>query len=980
MKRFCILLAVLLIPASYPLRAQPEAYNHPELEWYTIRTKHFQIHYHKGAERTAAEIARIAEKIYGPITDLYKVDDPGPFHFIVRDHDDYSNGVTYPYDEKIEIWASPMDFDLRGTHPWLWNVVTHEFTHLISLKKAKRFGSRIPGLFLQYMGYEKEKRPDVLYGFPNRIVSVPFAGMVIPHWFSEGIAQFQAPDEAYDFWDSHRDMILRMAVLNDRMLSYNDMCVFGHNSLGNEMVYNSGFSLVNYIAKFYGYSNLLMLVRAMDTPFRQSFSGAVRAVLGKSDRQLYKEWKSFLKETYLEGTREIRPHLVEGRLIEKKGFGNFYPVWSPNGRYVAYLSNQGEDYLGRYVLILYDTKKQKKKTLRSGVTGSIDFSPDGKEIVYAKRVRANRYGSKYLDLYIYNIPRKKEKRLTKGARARNPAWSPDGRKIACIIQYDGTDNIALVDLKKRRVDYLTQFSSGEQIFHLDWSPDGRYLVFDISVARHGRDLALFDIKRKKWRYLLRNAGDTRHPVFGSSSRTIYFSWDKTGIFNIYRMNLKTQKAVPLTTVLGGAFMPHYHKKGGLVFSLYTEDGYKISVLNKPAPQPERQYRARIHLPRTEAVANIPDPKSGNNGSGKGAVPYRQVYGPVNFLPRLLIDYGTVKLGTYVYSSEILNKYSFVAGFAMNRQWDMDIYALVEYRQFYPTFFLEIYDQVRHTEVGEDKFRYNLMEVDVGAQIQWNDANRFRIMYVLSRYAGRITTKVSGQEIKFGYTYLIGSRGSLEWTHTAVRPSVHRDISPDGGRQIFLRYDYQYNKFLDGFTVNSTYGTIQEVYKPYRYHQVSLDWREYLGLPWRHTLTWHAQAGYIDRKIDSFFNFFAGGLVGLKGYPFYSIEGRKLLNLSLIYRFPLWKDIGFQFGPFHLDKLYAGLYYQAGDAWNEGNLQWKKMKKDAGVQLRMDLFMFYSFPVRMFFDAAYGFNTFMNRGQIYGKEWRFYFGFAFGYLD
>jgi hypothetical protein len=43
----------------------------PELEWYTIETDHFYIHYHKGTERTAAAVAKIAEEIYGPVTSLY---------------------------------------------------------------------------------------------------------------------------------------------------------------------------------------------------------------------------------------------------------------------------------------------------------------------------------------------------------------------------------------------------------------------------------------------------------------------------------------------------------------------------------------------------------------------------------------------------------------------------------------------------------------------------------------------------------------------------------------------------------------------------------------------------------------------------------------------------------------------------------------------------------------------------------------------
>ena len=46
-------------------------YNHPELDWKTIETEHFLIHFHKETKRSANEAAVIAEKIYRPITSFY---------------------------------------------------------------------------------------------------------------------------------------------------------------------------------------------------------------------------------------------------------------------------------------------------------------------------------------------------------------------------------------------------------------------------------------------------------------------------------------------------------------------------------------------------------------------------------------------------------------------------------------------------------------------------------------------------------------------------------------------------------------------------------------------------------------------------------------------------------------------------------------------------------------------------------------------
>ncbi|HHM24122.1 MAG TPA: hypothetical protein ENJ23_03695, partial [Bacteroidetes bacterium] len=843
-------------------------------------------------------------------------------------------------------------------------------------------GDKIPGLFVQYISYEKEKRPDVLYGFPNRIVSVPIAGEVLPPWFAEGVAQFQAPDEAYDFWDTHRDMILRMAVLKDKMLSYREMCSFGHTSLGNEMVYNSGFSLVTYIAKFYGYSSLERLASSMSSPVRLSFGQAVRAALGKSDTELYREWKSFLMRAYREGTAEIRKNTVRGELLERKGFGNFYPRWSPDGKKVAYVTNQGEDFLGLSALVIRDLGTGKLKVIRGGVASAFDFSPDGRFLVYARKKRANIYGSRFFDLFTYDLKRKKERRLTHGARARNPAWSPDGKKIVCVIGRDGTDNLAVYDLKEKTLTQITHFKNGEQIFRPDWSPGGHAIVFDLSTG-HNRDLALIDARGRKLVYLIKDRGDARNPVFGPDGRSVYFSWDDTGIFNIYRLDLKTKDTEQLTNVLGGAFMPDFHSQAGLVYSLYTEDGYKIARLERPAPVKPARYLALRLIPRTSPVVPEDTGAEGTDGRGIASIkarPYRFTYGPLNVMPRVLFDYGTTKLGFYLYSSEVLEKYSIFGGFAMNRMWDMDIYGAVEYRQFFPTFFVEVYNQVRHTESEGDKYRYNLLETDTGLDFKLSDSDNLRTFFVYSRYAGRITTTVAGQQVKFGYTYMLGSDFAFQWTHQSIHPSRTMEINPRGGRRILLRYDRQHNKFLKGFTVNSKYGTIQEVYDPYRYNQVTLEWREYVGLPWGHALELRLNSGYIDRKVDSFFNFFAGGLIGLKGYPFYSIEGRKLLTGTAQYRFKISNNLDIALPTLKLDKLYAGVFVDYGNAWNSGEPVWQEFKTDVGLQLRMDTFMFYNFPTRIFFDAAYGLDEVTNRGQLYGKEWRFYFGFAFGYMD
>jgi len=134
----------------------------PEYEWFTIETEHVFVHFHAEAERTAKVVAKIGEEVWNPITSLYKYE-PDKVHYVIKDVDDYSNGATFFFDNKIEIWASALEFDLRGTHNWLRNVISHEFTHMVQIQGAMKLGRSVPAVYLQLLNHEDARRPDILF-------------------------------------------------------------------------------------------------------------------------------------------------------------------------------------------------------------------------------------------------------------------------------------------------------------------------------------------------------------------------------------------------------------------------------------------------------------------------------------------------------------------------------------------------------------------------------------------------------------------------------------------------------------------------------------------------------------------------------------------------------------------------------------------------------------------------------------------------
>ncbi|MBC7187423.1 MAG: PD40 domain-containing protein [Calditrichaeota bacterium] len=972
--------------------AQEAEYNHPELSWYTLETAHFAVHFHEGTERTAREVARIAEQIYGPVTELYGYRPDGKVHFIIKDYDDNSNGAAYYYDNKVEIWAPPMDFELRGTHDWLPNVVTHEFCHLISLGAARKITRRVPAFYLQAIGREDERRPDVVLGFPDRIVSYPLPMTIVPMWFAEGMAQHQLSSLRHDTWDAHRDMVLRTAVISGNLLSLDAMGVFGNNSLGNERVYNQGYSLVRYIVERFGEEVLSRLCAVLRQPFQFTMNGAVQRVLGMSEKQLYAEWVSWLKERYEEQLAPVRQNRAEGELLVKEGISNVSPAWAPDGQRFAYVGTGDRDYLSQTTLFVYDRTTAAQRGIARGVQGQLSWSPEGTRLVYARR-RVCAHGSRLFDLHVYDLSRKRETRLTNALRARDPDWSPDGELLACVVSRDGTDNLCTLRADGTGLRYLTTNKDGETIYGPRWSPDGRSLVFAQGKA-HGRSIVLMEVASGSMRVLI-DEGEARDPHFSPDGQWVYFSWVRTGIFNIYRVDVAGTIIEQLTNVEGGAFMPDVNDAGELLYSSFRADGYKVALQELSSRPPV----AAFPLPwlRSEGSNSSPPISAASppdSSRAPSARPYRMAYSQLAFLPRIMLDYGRLKVGSYFYSSDMVDRYSLLGGFGVNLARDFDAFAIFEYRRFAPTLFLELYAFSLHMDErieileGEPllpvKLRFDVLEAEIGCRYWLFDALLVRPVFSHAQYTSKIADFYFQNKRWWSpaNTYFIGNRVGVDCEVDLVRRAVASEIAPAAGRKIRFMYRYEFNKFFEDFSTDNPYGTVQEMYTPYNYNSVQLDWQEYLRVPVsRHALGLRLRAGYIDRPVDSFFNFFAGGLDGMRGYSYYSIEGRKMLVATLNYRFPLWRTIKRKVLQVTMDKLYAGAFADWGNAFN-GRLEPKEFKRDVGVELRLEAFSFYGYPTRLWLSAAYGLDGFTNAstGLRHGQQWRYHFGLAFAFWE
>ncbi len=1036
---FRVHLFVLLFISTQLSLSQENHYNHGELNWRTIETKHFFVHFHNGAERTANVIANIAEDIYGPVTSLYQHEPEHKVSFVIKDYDDYSNGAAYFYDNKIEIWAPSLDFVLRGTHNWLRNVVTHEFAHIVQIQTSMKFGRRFPGFYLQWLNYEEERRQDVLYGYPNTVVSYPISGFVIPSWFAEGVAQYNRPELSYDHWDSHRDMILRSYVLDGRMLTWSEMSVFGKTSLGNESSYNAGFALTKYISETYGMDAIPKIAKNISRINNITIDQAIELTIGKNGQTLYSEWKDTLVARYNRQTSQIKNNLVEGRniilddqenIIPGPGFANLNPSFAPDGKRIAYTSNKETDYFRTSSLFVVDVQTKKEEEITGGVASQLSWSPDGKKLYYTKHSHKNPNGSELSDIYVYEIEGEKETRLTYGRRAISASISPDGSTLAFTFEHDGTMNIGTTDSIGGNYRQLTGYANGEQTYHPQWSPDGAAIVFGYSI-KDGQDIARVSRDSGSVEYLVPGNDDARDPVYSSDGSSIIFSSDRTGIFNLYKLEQSNDTITQLTNVLGGAFTPTVNGNGSVVYAGYTSEGYKLKMLDELRSEDfsNDSYVYTRPVPKTDVDPTLPHDHfdftalrnyDDTDLPGKETRMYRNIFSSVAVIPFLRIDnYNTkssgidfLKPGFYFISSDMLEKFNMFGGAAINHIFERDLFLIFEYRDrivgfhqlgWYPTFSFEVYNVsrkrtnekltiVEQFEESTADVTYSLFEFDIFLkQHILGPSDLLTLGFTYSQYSSALSSflvKSSALLVPASSeVYFKGKNLSLQYSFFGVQPSRTMEINPVG-MSFSLRLDNEYADFVsEDSTGASEFEATETGIKlklvPYTIRRAELRFTQHYHLPfWKHTLSFTLRGGTVfGGEVPDFFDFYAGGLVGMKGYPFYSISGNEIAALNIAYRYPIWENIDLRIFQLYFDRLYGEFHADIGNAWS-GLPDIKDFKQDVGFELRLEAFSWYAYPTRIFFNGTYGLDSFTyNRRNVsatYGKEWRFYFGVLFGF--
>ncbi|MCH8032044.1 MAG: PD40 domain-containing protein, partial [Bacteroidetes bacterium] len=279
---------------------------------------------------------------------------------------------------------------------------------------------------------------------------------------------------------------------------------------------------------------------------------------------------------------------------------NISPQVSPDGRYVAFLSERDLFGIDLY-LADAETGQIIKKLESVGSDPHFDairfiesagtWSPDGRQFAYVVFARGDNEIA-LLDVESRNVTRRI---AVSGVGAiKDPAWSPDGRRIAFTGIKGGIADLYIVDLESETVRQLTndRYMDIQPV----WSPDGQKLAFATDRGP-GTDfdrltfaeprLAMYDISSGEIE-VLNLFADAKHinPQFSPDGRSLFFISNPDGYNNVYRVDLGSRALYRVTNVATGVagiaeFSPAFSvakDNGRLLYSVFEAQKYAVYAM------------------------------------------------------------------------------------------------------------------------------------------------------------------------------------------------------------------------------------------------------------------------------------------------------------------------------------------------------------------------------------------------------------------
>ncbi len=377
----------------------------------------------------------------------------------------------------------------------------------------------------------------------------------LPLWMIEGMAEYLSLGKV----DANTAMWMRDAVLNKDIPTLNDLTT---NS--KYFPYRYGQAFWAFIGSTYGDSTIFPFFKSTA---KYGYEMAIRRTFGYDEKTLSTLWKSSLENTYKPYLKDTTQTPIGNKVIDKVNGGemNVAPAISPNGKYIAYLSEKELFSIDLYLADATTGKIIRKLTSKIN-NGHIDefnfiesagaWSPDSKQFAFSV------YGQGRNNLIIVDVATGKtvlEQGMGDVEQFGNLTWSPDGDHIAFSGLKNGQSDLFSYSISSKEVTQLTNDSYTD--YQPSYSIGGDKIVFSTDrISQQSDDIkvsipmgmAILDVYRKKIKPIdVFKGANNFNPVFAENDSKIYFLSNRDGFRNLYRHTLTSGETEQLTDYFTG---------------------------------------------------------------------------------------------------------------------------------------------------------------------------------------------------------------------------------------------------------------------------------------------------------------------------------------------------------------------------------------------------------------------------------------------
>lgn len=936
----------------------------PDFRFSTRETEHFYIHFHQGLEQTADKAVIYAEEAHSRLSEALGWEPSGKTHMVISDQSDLANGfaTVLPYN-LIYIYIVPplADMSIGQYEDWLRMVITHEYAHVLTMDATRGYSSFMRSIFGKTLPGQ-----DILSAL-TFLFSVP-PNVLLPHWWLEGVAVWAETGYAGRGRgnSTYYDMYFRAAVAEDNLPRVDEINGEQPDWPGGRKPYIYGLALMRHISNNYGPDKIRELNMAHSGRLPYLIGRPARKEAGKKYKPLFYEAMASLRDAQEANIKAItRAGLTVPAIYPPLMESMTNPSPSPDGSMVA-VRMSGPHGHGAIGIIDPESGELRKEIRVRPSDNRIAWSAGGSTIFFSE-AELHRGYNLYMDLYSYDLAKNKKKRLTKGARLKEPAASGDGR-VTAIRMGKESQSVVIVNTVEGTTETLKEYP-GMRLSNPSWCPCGKYIVF-AARGNTGRSYIMaVNIRDHSDMKLMEADHMLGFPQYTHDSNRIVYISDESGVFNVYEYDMLKKTQRRLTNLLGGALHPAVGPDGERIyFSSYTSRGFRAAYIPYPAkavfaprispdwPErpdpdwPDRDNKSAI-VPKTNSNAHKEAKAPLESGDRKYSA-LKSVL-PRFWLPTLFFDHGGTGVGILTAGQDALfyHTYALSAGAGGSGKG----YYLMDYRydRLFPTLSLSASRIAREYaeffNTGEDLFD---MEESVEGRLrlplrrlEW--AAHMELGYERLRH----TTLESPFEVFQGRRDNIVA--SIGFESARAYPY---SISREEGRVISLTardYSTDRNSHINAREYTGRY-------------------EEFMGLGSHRALYLMLAGGASKGESIAQQSFYMGGTLmdnleyPLRGYEPGYRRGDYVAATTLELRLPL---MNIQRGPgtvpLFARQLHMALFADAGAVWDEGVRFHRDMVDiGGGFELRMDTAIGYNFHATPSIGYAHGFSKTTGEDMVY----------------